>query len=897
MSNWPETLDEHTVVVTSTATLATELRERHTARCLAEGLTSWHSPDVVPFAGWITRLWQQHVQVSLHAPAILLNTQQERALWEQCIATDVRSGEREILQIRGAARHAQNASHLLASWCIRLVDTVLDDDSKAFKGWSRSFSQRLARNHWTTISSATQTLIDWIKQRRLPLPRRVCLAGFDVVAPQVCELIRVLRAVDVDVTELNSPPSIGRASVTNFLDIDEELRAAACWAVQRAAACTGASLEKPLGVIVPDLEGLRAKVVRVFDSVFVSSMTDASTQPRYSLVCDRPLDTEPVVRDALALLTLGTRSIPLATFEQCLRSPYFGNAAEELGLRSLAVASLRSLAETELSLVMWLQQLSSRWPESGLTAGVNGLFEFINNRPGWQSPSAWARTFSNDLSVLGWPGGIGLSETEGIAVGKFESLFDDLSALSMVLPQMSAAQALGRLRILAGERTISASRSHAPVVVLSPGAAAGFEFEALWVTGMHDGAFPRPPRPNPFLPVRLQRTVQVPHSSVQWELDWAVRNVDRWQRCATTTIFSYPREAGDRRLRVSPLVADFAVHPGEWPDSQATDHRYAAFEAARIGLEVVFDAVAPSVDSTAGISGGVGIFKAQAACPFQAFALYRLSARGLGDSGPGLDPIARGSLSHDVLESVWGLLKTQSALLVMPETELDALVDEAVSTALRNWRERRPQTLRGRFERMEHERQKSLVLAWLDIEKERSTFVVEFSEQQSEAVLGGLPIRIRPDRLDRVENGYLIIDYKSGAARVVDWLDERLDEPQLPVYCIAIDDTREQSVVGVSFGLVGAGETRYHGLAGADGLAPGIGRLNSSRSKKLAQFKDWDDLKRAWRKRLEALGIAFRRGDARVQPKTAQTCRSCELKTLCRIHERDAFRNLEDDDS
>jgi hypothetical protein len=230
----------------------------------------------------------------------------------------------------------------------------------------------------------------------------------------------------------------------------------------------------------------------------------------------------------------------------------------------------------------------------------------------------------------------------------------------------------------------------------------------------------------------------------------------------------------------------------------------------------------------------------------------------------------------------------------MPEIELHSLLDESVAAALRNWRARRPQTLRGRFERMEHDRHKSLVLAWLDIEKERLPFSVEFSEQQTEAELGGLSIRIRPDRLDRVDDGYLIIDYKSGAARVADWLDERLDEPQLPVYCIAIEDTSETPVAGVSFALVGARETKYHGLAAVDGLAPGIDSLSASKTSKLAEYRDWDELTTAWRARLEALGADFRLGDARVQPKNADTCRLCELKTLCRIHEYSVFAAFED---
>jgi hypothetical protein len=51
--------------------------------------------------------------------------------------------------------------------------------------------------------------------------------------------------------------------------------------------------------------------------------------------------------------------------------------------------------------------------------------------------------------------------------------------------------------------------------------------------------------------------------------------------------------------------------------------------------------------------------------------------------------------------------------------------------------------------------------------------------------------------------------------------------------------------------------------------------------------KAWKPLLRAWRDEAEALGGAFASGEARVDPKRGlQTCRNCDLHTLCRVFEK-----------
>jgi hypothetical protein len=49
----------------------------------------------------------------------------------------------------------------------------------------------------------------------------------------------------------------------------------------------------------------------------------------------------------------------------------------------------------------------------------------------------------------------------------------------------------------------------------------------------------------------------------------------------------------------------------------------------------------------------------------------------------------------------------------------------------------------------------------------------------------------------------------------------------------------------------------------------------------------WEELLEQWRREVDRLGENFASGDARVDPKALlSTCRWCDLKPLCRVHER-----------
>ena len=199
-----------------------------------------------------------------------------------------------------------------------------------------------------------------------------------------------------------------------------------------------------------------------------------------------------------------------------------------------------------------------------------------------------------------------------------------------------------------------------PVQILGILESAGLEFDHLWVSGLTDDAWPLAARPNPFIPVALQKKAGIPEAAADTALALDRRITADWLTAANEVVISHPLREGDRDLLPSALIATI-------PEGKVTFTRYARYRdlvhAAR-AIETIPDGLAPIYAATE-VRGGTRVLADQAACPFRAFARYRLGARSLDTPGDGLDERDRGNLLHALMASLWGVLKVRSRLDVV----------------------------------------------------------------------------------------------------------------------------------------------------------------------------------------------------------------------------------------
>lgn len=888
-----DSLESGATVVTVNHRLARDLRSRFNFRQIERGLTAWRTPSITSFDAWCESLWNDCVDAGVHSRLRLPGGAQESALWERIV--DESPEGRGLIQTSRTAAQALDAWYLAAQWGIavpREADPDLNDDCRAFARWAARYADELAQRGWIDRARLPERLAESIEAGMLEAPRRVWLAGFDELTPQQLALVEAMRAAGSSIERFVAPRHEPEILAVALDDAGEELRSAARWArslLDRGELGT-------IGVVVPGLQQARARVDAIFsDYLLPSALHPAGGEPSrpFNISCGRPLSDYPIVATALIALELCTGPVPIERAGALLRSPFIGGAEAELSSRALLDARLRRSGRTAVTAAEILRtaaetrRQSDSEPETPRAHTAPDLAARLGEwsvlcadlDPGTvQSASKWAEAFAAMLKALGWPGDRLVTSAEHQALEKWWELLATYATLDGVVDDERPLGAVRRLARMAAGIDFQPRTDEAPVQILGTLEAAAMRFEHIWITGMHDEEMPATPKPNPFLPIRLQRTHRVARASAERELEFARTVVDALLGAAPYVIVSHPLSDGERPLVASPLVTH--LEPRRSEELEWGDARHFATLIHESGeRETMLDIVGPPVATGTPVHGGTSILRDQAACPFRAFASHRLGAKPLERPAPGLDAMERGKLMHDVLENFWAEVRTHSALVALEPETLEERIAWHVGHAVEKFATMHPETFSERFAAIEQQRLTRIIRAWLVTEKERMPFRVHGIEQELPVTIGGITMSVRIDRIDELLDGRKIfIDYKTSRPSLKKWFGERPDEPQLPIYCTTCDD-----VAAVLFVQLKPDGVKFTGIAAEDGIVPGVKAFKGAPEDAI---ETWEEINPRWREVLEAIGARFLGGEAAVAPKDlTQTCRYCEVGPLCRVRD------------
>ena len=429
---------------------------------------------------------------------------------------------------------------------------------------------------------------------------------------------------------------------------------------------------------------------------------------------------------------------------------------------------------------------------------------------------------------------------------------------------MGYGDALRAVERIAGKTVFAPESGSAPVQVMGPLEAAGSEFDAVWLLRAGEMSWPPEVRALPLVRWGLQRELRMPGTDAAQDLKAARRMTERIAASGGEVVVSYAVNSGEVRQGVSAVVRGLGL---EEVAMEAVAGREAEREV--VALEEVEDLGRVRGLPDTVVSGGVRVLELQAACGFRAFAEQRLGSKELESLGLGLSAMENGTAVHKALECFWNEVGTQARLIAMTERERTAAVGRAIDTGLRRAEELREGVWDEAYLDAQRERLRRVMEQWLEMERRRPAFAVRGSEQGLRDVeVGPLRLKLRVDRVDVVDEKLVLIDYKTGLAGPADWLGERPDAPQVPLYAVLAARTEESrdgksadAVLGaVAFGSVRAGKRLgLRGLAEREELLPG-------RAAKMEAASFAEQVSR-WGEVLERLAGEFAAGGAEVRPK------------------------------
>lgn len=878
------------VVLCASPRLAQHLQDAYSRWQSARGATIWPTATLRTPEAWLFDLGeryrlQRRVQ---RAPLPEVLSDSESALVWRLVVSESQA-DQPLLREADAAALAQEAWTLCQDYGIHLPLSAASADVERFNQWAEAYRGRCERLQRRDAADHRRVLIDALAAGDLRTPKAVVFAGYDSFPPWLQNLADALCAAGAQLFRLQPLRFSAQVNACSAGTAEQELRLAAQWVRDQALVRPDARI----GVIVPDLRARRADVQRIFDQALCASLDTleptAGERP-YNLSLGEPLVAIGLVQCALSLLRLCSGPIELAEAGALLCSPYWDDSSDseevrqsERLLRADLDRVLREHGHLQVDLPLLIRLARAR---PALQARLQRL---LQQRPrGTAEPAEWVERFAEWLAAAGWPGMRSLDSAEFQALEAWRSLLRELGGLGRVAGRIRASGALLQLEQLARQRVFQPQTPPVNIQVLGALEAEGLDFDALWVVGLDDEHWPARRPANPFIPHELQRRLQLPHASAAQELAWAERMTLRWREAAAEVVLSWAVREEDRVLAPSPLIQPEAQSV-TFEEIDALAPQWRTLQAR--GRDVLqADDYAPVPDAAVPVPGGARVIGDQARCPFRAFATHRLGAQPLEQPGYGPNHFDRGLVVHRVLERLWRALHNQAALRALDEAALGQRITDAVETELDRLADESPHRLTPGLRPLEANRLHALVSEWMAQERARPDFTVEQVEgsapeapggEQHVVRFGGLLLRLRPDRIDRLEDGSrLVIDYKTGARRPAPWRDGRPDEPQLLLYALTQPD-----VAGLAYARLRAGGVGFDGLAANGNVAPGIKDYAAVRETKTAA--NWDGLMGRWRGELETVAGELRRGLASVTPKhPRQSCRDCHLHAVCRIREQ-----------
>jgi len=890
------------LILCSTARLARSLRLAHARSQRAQGMPQWQPLPTLTLAQWLGSVTEQALlqgQVNLEqAPCMVLNISQELVLWERVIERTLTGDTAALFDRTGLAKAALEANRLMQEWNIAVPQQIgayhHAEEVEQFLHWRTEFRKQCRSAGWLESTRYVDWQITQIEQGAGELPACICIAGYDRISPQEQRLFDAIKARGVIVEpwqHLLEETAI--STQVGLTDAEAECRAAVAWVTEKLRI----NPQSRLAMVVPELANLRGRLTALLDDILhphTLSPAYAEAARSYDLSLGAALSRQPLVAAALDLLRLTSnrRNISQQDFSRVLLGPYWSASISEADARAQLDARMRAHLPLTVTLERLLRFVSKQ-QERGLTlprlhTDLQALLDALLQLPSRQLPSQWAQTITQLLQTMNWPGERSLSSVEYQARRAFNKVLATLADFDALSGAMSLPQAIQRLNRMCADQVFQPESGDDPqVLVMGMLETVAAPLDAMWVMGMNDHVWPPAARPNPLLPANLQRAARAPNADGPVQAEFARDIHQRLLLSAHELVFSWAHKSGESELRVSPVIADITISSNVAVKLAATlAETFAMDSATSDALQWRDDHVAPPVTAGEKVSGGAGLIRAQAICPAWAYYRYRLGARKLDEPSEGLDAMDRGNLVHVVLQSFWQG-RDSAFLQQLDDAALKAAVALAVDEGVTRFSNSLEEPLPPNFLALEKQRLQSLLAVWLVHEKTRPPFTVEQCEQSVTLDIVGMNVKLTLDRVDRLPDGKLVvIDYKTGSTvSHASWAEQRITEPQLPIYAsLALSG---EEVAAVCFAQVRADEQRFVGIAAEAETLPGIKAL--SEAGKLfppEQFADWTALISHWQSSIQAIADELVAGEAAVVFRDEKELLNCDVLPLLRLPER-----------
>ena len=850
-----------TIHITANSRLTSALKQSAIIKSQAEVV---QTPKAMTLAQWWQE-WQNQAMLRFKLPSKplpkkVLSTFEAQWLFEKCLNEVLKNQSKEphnelnqvnqlnnglTVEIENIAllNISATAKQLYQAWtlvCEYIPDWQQDGflaaedgnaESAFFKQVLEHYLHTLEQKNWQDENLFALTRLQWLQEVGKDfLPAKFQLHGFDDLTPHIKSWRKIAldfgSEVNADTVFESKDDSVFKLDLSSLKqalvyyaakDKYDEVQQVACWANQQLhALLKQKSLGQiRIGIVAADVNEYKTLLTQALDEhLLLNGLGQLNLEQNqaskiYNISLGEPLLNVPLIANAMQTLQLMLQPQKRVAYDEWSRwliSPY---TAGDLTQRQQADAEFRRLQWAQLS---WSNLLSQKAAQALPTSLKQNLENWLQKTSQANLSKLSLPQFMDwvqqALSELQWPGNRTLTSSEYQQKTALENSLTAFSGLSEIQAQQTVSGWLSLLqRFLAEQVHQPQSVGYQPIQIMGMLEAGGQDFDALWVLGLTDEAWPRLANPNPFIPIRQQRDLAMPRSDSQRELGYAQNLSQRLVDSTAALYWSYPKQSGEAMLMSTSIFpctkAQSEFQVVDWQPQTYQSLAQALFNEKTANATDFWelDEQGLPLEKGAKAPGGSGILQAQNQCPLMAYIDYRLGAKyGFQQVEDSLQNTNQGSLVHKVLEGFWQEMQTQVRMLALSPEALAEKLTNHIEAAF----DELQMGLSSGIQQVETARILELCLEWLQLESKRESFAVIETEKEHVIELAGIEFKIVIDRVDSLlgvgeaTQEKFILDYKTGRASIKDLINIPLKAPQLALYLFAMDD----KVAGIGYGLL-----------------------------------------------------------------------------------------------
>ena len=269
------------------------------------------------------------------------------------------------------------------------------------------------------------------------------------------------------------------------------------------------------------------------------------------------------------------------------------------------------------------------------------------------------------------------------------------------------------------------------------------------------------------------------------------------------------------------------------------------------------------------IEGGIGLIQDYAACPFKAFARYRMKLFSKSLQTHGILPNHYGTVTHNALEKLYESISSKDDLESINLKDIPDMIEQSWQRlpALSHLQPNLTTIIKNRL----HE----TITKWLETDRNRDDFTISSLEKAFTLTFGEHQINIRVDRIDSENGRPVLIDYKTGQTNITDTFHPNFHHPQMALYALT-----QPMIPTVAYAKLHHEKTTYQAL-----------NLDCEKTvKKHTQAKgetitEINELMDQWKKRSENILNRYKLGIYTITPVNPSVCNLCDFQSLCRVYD------------